>query len=324
MKHRVVSLIASLTLTLFAQAQAQAQSYPSKPIRLVVPFAAGGPADSMARWLGNKLSATLGQPVVIDNKGGAGGLIGTQAVVTAPADGYTLLFSSVGAIAIAPYIAEKPPYDPDKDLVPVVRFATAPTVLVTASTSKFEKLADLVTYAKANPGKLSFASAGVGTTTQLGSELLKREAGIDMVHVPYRGAAPALTDVIGGTAGVMFADVPVVLPYVKSGKLRVLTVGTPARIDVLPDTPTTAEAGYPGALVSTWYGLLAPSKTAPDIVIRLNATVNAILSSPEGKAFVAEQGLQPNGGTPAEFGTFIRSEATRWTALAKAAGVRLE
>ena len=197
-------------------------------------------------------------------------------------------------------------------------------MLVTASTSKFEKLADLVTYAKANPGKLSFASAGVGTTTQLGSELLKREAGIDMVHVPYRGAAPALTDVIGGTAGVMFADVPVVLPYVKSGKLRVLTVGTPARIDVLPDIPTTAEAGYPGALVSTWYGLLAPSKTAPDIVIRLNATVNAILSSPEGKAFVAEQGLQPNGGTPAEFGTFIRSESTRWTALAKAAGVRLE
>jgi tripartite-type tricarboxylate transporter receptor subunit TctC len=323
MKHPVVSLIASLTLALFAQA-AQAQSYPSKPIRLVVPFAAGGPADSMARWLGNKLSAKLGQPVVIDNKGGAGGLIGTQAVVTAPPDGYTLLFSSVGAIAIAPYIADKLPYDPDKDLVPVVRFATAPTVLVTAPTSKFEKLSDLVTYAKANPGKVSFASAGVGTTTQLGSELLKREAGIDMVHVPYRGAAPALTDVIGGTAGVMFADVPVVLPYVKSGKLRVLTVGTPARIDVLPDVPTTAEAGYPGALVSTWYGFLAPAKAPPDVVTRLNATVNAILSSPEGKAFVAEQGLQANGGTPEEFGAFIRSEASRWTALAKAAGVRLE
>jgi tripartite-type tricarboxylate transporter receptor subunit TctC len=235
-----------------------------------------------------------------------------------------LLFSSVGAIAIAPYISDKVPYDPDKDLVPVVRFATAPTVLVTAPSSKFAKLSDLVAFAKANPGKVTFASAGVGTTTQLGSELLKREAGIDMVHVPYRGAAPALTDVMAGTADVIFADAPVVLPYVKSGKLKALTIGTTARVALMQDVPTTAEAGYKGVLVSTWYGVLAPAKTPREVVTKLNATVNAILASPEGKAFIDAQGLQGNGGTPEEFGAFIKSEATRWTALAKAAGVKME
>src|SRR4030095_4759663 len=183
---------------------------PSKPIREVVPFAAGGPADILARWLGNKLTATVGQPIIIDNKGGAGGLIGAQAVATAPPDGYTYLFASVGAISISPYVADKIAYDPDKDLTPVIRVVTAPTVLVTASGSRFNKLSDLVAYAKANPGKVTFASAGIGTTTQLGSELLMREAGIQMVHVPYKGAAPAITDVLAGTADVIFADVPVV------------------------------------------------------------------------------------------------------------------
>ncbi|HTQ00403.1 MAG TPA: tripartite tricarboxylate transporter substrate binding protein [Casimicrobiaceae bacterium] len=310
-------------LALHAQA-GFTQAYPSKPIKLVVPFAAGGPADIMARWLGHRLSASLGQPVIVDNKGGAGGLIGAQAVVTSPPDGYTLLFSSVGAIAIAPYIADKVSYNPDRDLIPVVRFATAPTVLVTASTSPFKSLADLVAYAKSNPGKVTFASAGVGTTTQLGTELLKKEAGVDMVHVPYRGAAPALTDVVGGSTNIMFADAPVVLPFVKSGKLKALAIGTPARAAALADVPTTAEAGYKGVLVSTWYGILAPAKTPRDVVQKVNAAVNAILASPEAKTFAAEQGVQLNGGTPEEFGTFIHGEATRWTTLAKAIGVRLE
>ena len=324
MKQGIVSLLAALTVAVVAPA-ALAQAYPSKPIRVVVPFAAGGPADIMARWLGQQMTAKLGQPVVVDNKAGAGGIIGAQAVATAPPDGYTVLFSSVGAVAIAPYISEKVvPYDPDKDLAPVVLFATAPTVLVTGAGSKFTKLSDLVTFAKANPGKVTFASAGVGTTTQLGSELLKREAGIDMVHVPYRGAAPALTDVMAGTADVMFADAPVVMPYVKSGKLKALTIGTPTRASLMQDVPTTAESGYKGVLVTTWYGVLVPAKTPPDIVAKLNATVNAILTSPEGKAFIAAQSLQANGGTPEEFGKFIKSEATRWTALAKAAGVKME
>ena len=323
MKTTIARFIALLSLALFAQATF-AQNYPSKPIRLIVPFAAGGPADILARWLGNKLHGALGQPIIVDNKGGAGGLIGAQAAATSAADGYNLLFSSVGAIAVSPYIADKVPYSPDKDLVPVVRFATAPTAIVTPTNSKFAKLSDLVTYAKANPGKVSFASAGVATTTHLGGELLKREAGIDMVHVAYRGASPALTDVIGGTADVMFADVPVILPYVKGGKLKAIGIATPARNATLPDVPTTAEGGYKGVLVSTWYGIMAPAKTPRDIIVKINNAVNAILASPEGKAFIADQGLQPNGGTPEDFGAFIRSESTRWPAIAKAVGAKLE
>lgn len=303
---------------------AWAQTYPNKPVRLVVPFAAGGPADIQARWLSARLTTVLGQQVLVDNKGGAGGILGAQAVTSSPADGYTLLFSSVGAIAIAPYIAEKVPYDPKADLAPVLHVATASTLLVTASTSRYAKLDDLVRYTKANPGKVSFASAGPGTTTHLGSELLKREAGIDMVHVPYRGAGPAITDVMAGTVDVMFADAPVVLPHIKAGKLRALAVGSATRVPFLPETPTTADAGHKGVLVATWYGVLAPAKTPRDIVLKLNKAVNDVLASAEAKTFFSEQGMQIIGGSPEEFGNFIASEATRWTALAKAAGVKMD
>lgn len=323
MSKRLLSIVV-LAMTAVGAQTCWAQSYPSRPIRLVVPFSAGGPADILARWLGQKLTGELGRPIIVDNKTGAGGLIGAQAVATANPDGYTLLFSSVGAIAIAPYISDKVSYDPEKDLTPVGRFVTAPTMLVTSATGRFSKLSDLVTYAKAHPGKVTFASAGVGTTTQLGSELLKREAGIDMVHVPYRGASPAIIDVISGSTDVLFADVPVVMPFIKSGRLKGLALGTPTRSPVLPDVPTTAEAGYKAVLVSTWYGVLAPGKTPHDIIVKLNAAINKILASPEGKAFVAEQGVQANGGSPEEFGAFIHSEAVRWSALAKAAGVKLE
>ncbi|HSV46416.1 MAG TPA: tripartite tricarboxylate transporter substrate binding protein [Ramlibacter sp.] len=319
----LIKAFAMLACAGLAQA-ASAQEYPAKPIKLVVPFAAGGPADLQARWLGTKMAAVLGQPVVIENKGGAGGILGTQAVATAPADGYTLLFSSVGAIAIAPYIAEKVPYNPKEDLVPVARVATAPTVLVTASGSRHQNLASLVSYAKSNPGRVSFASAGPGTTTQLGSELLKREAGIDMIHVPYKGASPALTDVMAGMADIMFADAPVVLPFIKAGKLRALAIGTPQRESALADVPTTTEAGYKGVLVSTWYGLLAPAKTPPAAIAKINRAVNTVIASAEAKTFFAAQGLQSNGGSPEEFGAFIQSESTRWTGLAKAAGVKME
>jgi tripartite-type tricarboxylate transporter receptor subunit TctC len=322
MKKSCAALVA-LTLSLCTPL-AWGQAYPNKPVRLVVPFAAGGPADIQARWLSARLTTALGQQVIVDNKGGAGGILGTQAVTSAPADGYTLLFSSVGAIAIAPYIAEKVPYDPKTDLAPVLRVTTASTVLVTASGSRHATLADLVSYAKGNPGKVSFASAGPGTTTHLGSELLKREAGIDLVHVPYRGAGPAITDVMAGTVDLMFADAPVVLPHIKAGKLRALAVGSPARAPSLPEVPTTAEAGQKNVLVATWYGLLAPGKTPRDIVLKLNKAFNDVLAGAEAKAFFAEQGMQINGGTPEEFGTFIASESTRWTALAKAAGVKME
>lgn len=316
----------SLTIAAFAMiaSPAWSQAYPSKPVKLVVPFAPGGPADTQARWIAGKLAARLGQPIVVENKGGAGGILGAQAVASAPPDGHTLLFSSVGAIAIAPYLTDKVPYDPRTDLVPVVRMTTASTVLVTAVGSRFNTLGDVVTYARANPGKVSYASAGPGTTTHLGSELLKREARIEMVHVPYRGAGPAMVDLLAGTVDVMFADAPVVLPQIKAGKLRALAVGSPARAAVLPDTPTTAEGGEKGVLVATWYGVLAPGKTPRDILAKLNTTLNELLASPDAKTYFAEQGMQINGGTAEEFASFIQAEATRWTAIGKSANVKLE
>lgn len=320
---RLLCAWTALVCTCFAAAAA-AQDFPRQPIRLVVPFAAGGPADIQARWIATKLGAALGQPVLVDDRGGAGGVVGTQAVVNAQPDGYTLLFSSVGAVAIAPYLMDKQPYDPARDLAAVVHVATAPTVLVTAANSRYPDLAALVADAKARPGKVSFASAGPGTTTQLGSELLKREAGIDMVHIPYKGAAPALTDVMAGTVDVMFADAPVVLPFVRSGKLRALAIGTPARASALPDVPTTAEAGHAGVLVSTWYGVLAPAKTPPAVLKRLNGALNTILASPDAVSFFGSQSVIINGGTPEEFGAFVAAEARRWTALARAAGVKME
>lgn len=319
----IVRVLAAAALALGAGA-ASAQAYPTKAVRIVVPFAAGGPADIQARWMAGKLSATLGQPFVIDNKGGAGGILGAQAVATAPADGHTLLFASVGAIAISPFIAEKVPYDPKTDLVPVVRVATAATVLVTSATSPFKSLQDVVSQARDNPGKVSFASAGPGTTTHLGGELLKREARLDMVHVPYRGAGPAITDVIAGTANVMFADGPVVIPQIKGGKLRALAVASPARAPALPDVPTTGEGGQKEVLVATWYGLLAPGKTPADVVQKINKAVNDLLASAEAKTYFAEQGMQINGGSSAEFAAFIASESARWPALARAAGVKLD
>jgi tripartite-type tricarboxylate transporter receptor subunit TctC len=324
MNRRTLLKRVTLLCAALVAAPAWAQDFPSRPVRLVVPFAAGGPADIQARWLSVKLAALLGQPVVIENKGGAGGILGAQTVATSAGDGYTLLFASVGAIAVAPYLADRVGYDPKKDLVPVVRVATAPTVLVTTAGSPLRSLADLVAAAKANPGKITFASAGPGTSLHLGAELLAREAGIKLNHIPYRGAAPALADVIAGTVDVIFADAPVVLPFLQSGKMRALAIGTPARAPGLPDVPTTAEGGYKNALVSTWYGILAPGKTQPALVARLNTVVNQVLQSADAKTYFAAQSLQINGGTPQQFGEFIESETIRWTGLAKSIGVKLE
>jgi tripartite-type tricarboxylate transporter receptor subunit TctC len=323
MKRRTLVQCMMLAPALLA-APTWAQDFPNRPVKLVVPFAAGGPADIQARWLAVKLSPILGQQVVIENKGGAGGILGAQTVATSAPDGYTLLFASTGAIAVAPYLSDKLGYDPKKDLVPVVRVGTAPTVLVTSANSPFHSLAEMIAAARSSPGKVTFASAGPGTSLHLGAELLAREAGVKLTHVPYRGAAPALADVIAGTVDVVFADAPVVLPFLQSGKMRALTIGTPQRIPGLPDVPTTAEGGYRNALVSTWYGMLAPGKTPAAVVGKINAAVNQVLQSAEAKTYFTAQSLQINGGTPQQFGEFIDTESTRWTALAKAIGVKME
>ncbi|WP_421954590.1 Bug family tripartite tricarboxylate transporter substrate binding protein [Polaromonas sp.] len=316
------ALLGAAALLPLAHVQAQ-QPWPGKAVRIVVPFAAGGPADALARFIAIKMSADLGQPVIIDNKGGAGGTLGA-AEVARSTDGYSLLFSSTGALVIVPALMPKLSYNPERDLVAIGQAVITPSVVVVSSKSRFNTLADLVAYAKANPGKLNFASAGSGTSTQLGAELLKREAGIFMTHIPYRGAAPATTDVIGGMADLMFADVPAVVSFIRGGQLKALAVASPTRSPALPDIPTTAEGGYKTVVSGTWYGLMGPAKTPPEVVAKVNASLNKVLQNPETIAFFKAQGVQSAGGSAQDFGKFIRAESIKWGTLAKAVGVSLD
>ena len=313
---------ATLALALAATA-GWAQTYPTKPIKVVVPFPAGGPVDATARALGAKLSTALGQQIIIDNKGGASGVLGADAVAKSPADGYTLLFSSAGALAIVPNLAPTMPYNPQKDLVAVTQALKVPTVLVVGANSKYKTLADLLAAARASD-KLNYASAGSGTNTHLGMELLKREAKVSMNHVPYRGAAPALTDLMGGQVDVMLADAPVVLPFIQGGKLRALAVAGATRIPVLKDVQTTAELGMPKLEVYNWYGLLAPAKTSPEVIDRLYKAVGTALRAPDMKENFRQQGSEVVASRPDEFGPFIFAETARWGALARSVGAKLE
>ena len=300
-----------------------AQAWPTKPVRLVVPFAAGGPADALARFLANKMSADIGQTIVIDNKGGAGGTLGSADVIRSN-DGHSLLFSSTGALVIVPALTPNLSYNPDRDLVAIGQAVITPSVIVVSAKSPFNTLADLVTFAKANPDKLNFASAGSGTSTHLGAELLKKDAGIAITHIPYRGAAPATTDLIGGVADLMVADVPAVVSLIKGGQLRALAVAAPTRSPVLPETPTTAEASLKGVVSGTWYGLMAPSKTPPEVIAKVNTALNKALQHPDTVVFFKAQGVQSVGGSAEEFGQFIRAEAIKWGTLAKAVGAKLD
>ncbi|MCB2043080.1 MAG: tripartite tricarboxylate transporter substrate binding protein [Burkholderiaceae bacterium] len=306
-----------------ALGSAHAQAWPSKPIRIVVPFAAGGPADALARFLTNKMAGDFSQPILIDNKGGAGGTLGSGEVVRSN-DGHTFLFSSTGALVITPNLMSNLSYNPERDLVAVGQAVNTPSAIVVSAKSPFKTLGDLVTFAKAHPGKLDFGSAGTGTTTQLGAELLKKEAKISMTHIPYRGAAPAITDLIGGQVQLMVADVPAVVSYVKGGQFKALAVASSIRSDALPDVPTTAELKYPGVVSGTWYGIMAPAKTPSDVIAKLNASLNKVLQQPETLAHFKAQGMQPAGGLPEAFDKFIKAESAKWVTLSKEAGVKLE
>jgi tripartite-type tricarboxylate transporter receptor subunit TctC len=303
---------------------ALAQAWPSKPIRVVVPFPAGGPVDQTARALGAKMGTALGQNMLIDNKGGAGGLLGADAVAKAPADGYTLLFSSAGALAIVPHIAASMPYDPQKDLMAVTQALKVPAVLVVSSASPYKSFAELKTAATGAASKINYASAGSGTTPHLQAELLRREAGLTIHHIPYRGAAPAITDILGGQVDMMMVDIPVALPFIQSGKLRALAVTNTKRIPILKDVPTMAELGLPKVEAYNWYGMLAPARTPADIVAKLYTSVGAALRSPELQKQFDQQGVEVVGSKPEEFGPFIAAESARWGALAKAVGAKLD
>jgi tripartite-type tricarboxylate transporter receptor subunit TctC len=303
---------------------ALAQAWPSKPIRVVVPFPAGGPVDQTARALGAKMGTALGQNMLIDNKGGAGGLLGADAVAKAPADGYTLLFSSAGALAIVPHIAASMPYDPQKDLMAVTQALKVPAVLVVSSASPYKSFAELKTAATGAASKINYASAGSGTTPHLQAELLRREAGLTIHHIPYRGAAPAITDILGGQVDMMMVDIPVALPFIQSGKLRALAVTNTRRIPILKDVPTMAELGLPKVEAYNWYGMLAPARTPADIVAKLYTSVGAALRSPELQKQFDQQGVEVVGSKPEEFAPFIAAESARWGALAKAVGAKLD
>ncbi len=299
----------------------QAQDFPTKAIRLIVPFPPGGPNDIIARVIGQRMSEILKQPIVIDNRGGQGGVLGTDQVAKAKPDGYTIGIVSAGALAISPSM-EKVAYDTLKDLQPITLVAKVPEMLVVATSVPAHNMKELVAYAKANPGKLNFASSGPGSLPHLAGELFKLTAKIDITHVPYRGAAPAVNDLLGQQVQMVFLDLPVLLPQIKAGKLRPIAVGAPERVPSAPDVPTTAEAGMPELLTENWYGMVAPAHTPPQIVAALNKATVEAMKDKNVVAKLSSQGAILVGDSPEHFHDFIASETAKWAKVIKDAGVQ--
>ena len=303
---------------------AAAQNYPTKPIRLVVPFPAGGTTDILARAAAQKLSEALGQQVVVDNRPGAGGNIGADIVAKSAPDGYTLLMGTVGTHAINPSLYTKMPYDHFKDFVPVVLVAGVPNVLVVTPSLPVNSVQDLIKLAKDKPGQINFASSGSGTSIHLSGELFKTMTGVEMTHVPYKGSSPALTDLMGGQVQLMFDNLPSALPQIRGGKLRALAVTSTKRAPALPDVPTMAESGLPGFEASSWFGVLAPAGTPPAVVTRINTEINKWLQSPEAREQLLGQGAEAAGGSPQQFVAHIRAETEKWAKVVKASGAKAD
>ena len=312
-------LLTGLTLLLLP-ALASAQDFPSKPIKLIVPFPPGGPNDIIARVVGQRMSELIKQPVVIDNRGGQGGVLGTDAVAKAAPDGYTIGIVSASSLVINPTM-EKVPYDVARDFAPVTLVTTVPEMLVVASNVAAKDMGELVALAKGQPGKLNFASAGVGGLPHLAGELFKLTARIDIVHVPYRGAAPAINDLLGQQVQMAFLDLPVILPHIKSGMLRPIALGAPKRAPTSPEVPTTAEVGMPDLLIENWYGMIAPAGTPANIVNLLNRVANEAMSDPQVAQKLADQGLTVAGDTPEHFRDYIGAETKKWAKVIKDAGI---
>jgi tripartite-type tricarboxylate transporter receptor subunit TctC len=310
-------------LLLCALAGAAWGQYPTHPVRFIVPSAAGGGTDIIARAISLKLAESLGQQFVVDNRPGAGQMIGIELAARAPADGYTILMAA-STLAINPIMYKKVPYDPVRDFAPVTQAATLPNVLVVHPSLQVKSVKELIDYAKKNPGRLNFASAGIGTSPQMSIELLKSMAGIDMVHIPYKGTAPGVVDLLAGHVLVMAPNVLTALPHIKSGKLRALAVTSPKRSEALPDVPTVAEAGLPGYDSTQWYGVLAPAGTPREIVARLHDEIARALRDADVGKRLAADGAEPVGSSPEEFAAFIRSEGEKWAKVAQAAGIKPE
>lgn len=324
-------LIPSLAAIAFAAALAPASSwaqarpagYPTKPVTIIVPFAAGQSGDVMARVLGDPLAKLWGQSLVVDNKAGAGGMLGSRAAAAAPADGYTLLLGSSGPLASAPNLYANAGYNP-RELTPIMSVAGVAQALVVSADSPYKTLADLLAAAKAAPAKLSYGSGGVGSFQHLTFELLKQRTGSQITHVPYRGSAPAYTDLIGGQLHAMFDSLPAVLPHAKAGKVRVLAVSTAQRVPQLPDVPTVAESGVPGFDALGWLGIVAPKGVSPAIRDRLNTDLKTVLADEAVKTRLTNLGMIVIASSAPEFGKFIDSELTKWGSVIKTAGIVAE
>jgi tripartite-type tricarboxylate transporter receptor subunit TctC len=316
-------MLAALASVAHAQGQAP-DSYPNKVITMVVPVPPGGAADFIARLVGQKLSDALGQPVVISNRGGAGGTIASDNVAKSAPDGYTLLLNSITTHGIGPHLYQSLPYDSVKDFTPIIFVANLPLIMTINTGHAMKSVADVIAYAKANPGKLSFASSGNGGAPHLAGELLQTVAGIKMLHVPYRGSGPAVVDVGAGRVDIMFDAVPSLLPLIQAGKLRPLAAASAQRNPVVPDAPTFEELGIKGMEISLWYGLVGPAGLPQSIVQRLNTELAKILKTPEIAGNFAKQGAVPMGGSPQDYAAFMRTESDRWGEVVRRNNIKIE
>ena len=319
--RRFAALSAALAFLGLAGA-AQAQDYPSRTVKIVVAFPAGGPTDFVARVLADKLKGILGQSVIIENKPGANAAIGAESVAKSDPDGYTLFFTTAGAVVINPHMRANLPYDPAKDFAPITLVVNTMEVLVVRTDTPMKSATDLVALAKSRPDGIAMASTGVGSPPHLALELFKGSSGANVLHVPYRGAAPAVTDVVGGQVHAMFADLPVLMPQIRGGTLRPIGVGSKRRASVLPDVPTLDEQGIKDVYADNWYALFAPAKTPAPVIAKLNAAVNAVLKDPETAKKLIEAGADPAAGTPEELAAFLKSELERWGKVVKEKNIK--
>jgi tripartite-type tricarboxylate transporter receptor subunit TctC len=324
-RRNCLTALATLGVGALAAAPAVAQGYPSRPVKIVLPFAPGGPTEFILRLIADRLTTMLGQPFVVENRpGGAGGTVGAKSVAIAEPDGYTLLFSSPGPLVTAAAIYKNLDYDPIKSFAPIAMVIYAPQMLVVHPSVPANSLPELVAYAKSNPGKITFGSSGHGTQPHMLGEMLKLMAGIDIVHVPYRGAGRSVTDLLAGQVQMIFETTAILLPHIEAGKLRPLAVAIEARSPLLPAVPTTAESGYPKLLASFWSGVLAPAGTPRPVVEKLNIAINEILKSKEAQTGLARLSAEARIGSPEDFAAFIASEAPRWAEIANTTGIKVD
>jgi tripartite-type tricarboxylate transporter receptor subunit TctC len=317
--------ILTLALALLCPASlARADDYPSRPIRIVVPYAPGGGADSVARIVAKRVSESVGQPIVIENRGGAGSILGTEVVQKAEPDGYTLLLGQSGPISINPAVYKDLRYDPVKDFAPITMTTAYPYMLVVNTKLPVRSLREFVALAKSKPGELNYGTTGIGAANHLVTELFSGKAGIKMTHIPYRGTALAVADLVGGQVTMVFADPISALPQVQAGNLRALAVTSRERSPVAPDVPTIAESGYPGFDAIAWHGILAPAKTPPEIIRKLNAEIVKALQNPETRTLLTNQAMQTVGNTPEEFAAFIKQDIAIWKEVAAQADVSVK